>query len=78
MAVGVTLAATVFAAAFAGRSEVIADLGTPRPGGHNGRCPGGGIAAPWAAANATKASAPAAGPGLAFIAVSVATPVAAP
>ena len=79
MAAGMALAATVFAAAFAGRSKVIADLGTPVLAGITVDALAVGIAAPWAAANAATESLGAGGwaRGLALIAVSVAAPIAA-
>ena len=78
MAAGLVLAAAVFAAALAGRSKVV-DLGTPVLAGITVDALAAGIAAPWAAANAATESLGAGGwvRGLAFIAVSVAAPVAA-
>ena len=79
MVAGMALAATVFAAAFAGRSKVLADLGTPVLAGIAVDALAAGIAVPWAAANAATESLGAGGwaRGLALIAVSVAAPVAA-
>jgi hypothetical protein len=77
MAAGLALAAAVFAGAFAGRSKVV-DLGAPVLAGITVDALAAGIAAPWAAANAATESLGAGGwvRGLAFIAVSVAAPVA--
>jgi glucan 1,3-beta-glucosidase len=79
MAAGMALAATVFAAAFAGRSKVVADIGTPVLAGITVDALATGIAVPWAAPNAATESLGAGGwaRGLALIAVSVAAPVAA-
>ncbi len=79
MAAGMALAAAVFAAACAGRSKIMGDLGTPVLAGIIVDALAGGIAAPWAVANAATESLGVGGwaRGLAFVAVSVAAPVAA-
>jgi len=71
MVAGMALAATVFAAAFAGRSKVLADLGTPVLAGIAVDALAAGIAVPWAAAHAATESLGAGGwaRGLALIAV---------
>jgi exo-beta-1,3-glucanase (GH17 family) len=79
MAAGLALAAAVFAGACVGRSKIMGDLGTPVFAGIMVDALAGGIAAPWAAANAATESLGVGGwaRGLAFVAVSVAAPVAA-
>jgi glucan 1,3-beta-glucosidase len=77
MAAGMALAALVFAGALVGRK--VAELPTPVLAGIAASAVAGGIAAPWAIANAATESLGVGGwlRGLAFIAVSVAAPVAA-
>jgi exo-beta-1,3-glucanase (GH17 family) len=79
MAAGMALAAAVFAGACVGRFKSMGDLGTPVLGGIMVDALAGGIAAPWAAANAATESLGVGGwvRGLALVVVSVAAPVAA-
>jgi exo-beta-1,3-glucanase (GH17 family) len=79
LAGGVALAGLVFAAAFAGRSRKSGDLPTPVLAGIAVDALAAGVAAPWAVAHAATESLGVGGwvRGLAFIAVSVAAPLAA-